>query len=81
MKTKPQRKSPAQPEFITKTEIALHLGVSDLSTIDAWVREGSIPRPHSRPGVRFAVWRRKHWNAYVETGSWPSEAFAEKGPS
>jgi hypothetical protein len=25
--------------------------------------------------VRLAVWLRRHWNAYVETGKWPLESF------
>ena len=65
----------AEPLFVTKTEIAAHLGVGNLATIDEWIREGSFPPPHSRPGQRFAVWLRKHWNAYVDSGVWPSAAF------
>lgn len=79
-KTTKQRgpKTRVEPVFISKTEIAAHLGC-DTKTIDEWIKEGTVPRPHSRPGERFAVWRRAHWNTYVETGSWPSEAFASVG--
>jgi hypothetical protein len=70
--------SPRRPEarlFITKSEIGRALGVKDLRTIDAWIASGTFPPPHSRPGERFAVWLRKHWLVYVETGRWPEEAF------
>jgi predicted DNA-binding transcriptional regulator AlpA len=78
--TKPSRKKRGprkkqEPVFITKTEIANHMGIGSLGTIDDWIAEGGFPPPHSRPGERFAVWRRKHWDAYVETGSWPPSAF------
>lgn len=68
------RKKP-EPLFITKTEIAAHMGIGNLGTIDGWIAEGSFPPPHSRPGERFAVWLRKHWASYVETGSWPASAW------
>lgn len=83
----PTGKAPAKrgtrrrPEatFITKTEIGAALGVGDLSTLDSWIAAGSFPPPHSRPGERFAVWLRKHWQAYVDGGEWPREAWG-KGP-
>lgn len=71
------RKRPT-PIFITKTEIANHLGVGGLGTIDDWIADGSFPPPHSRPGVRFAVWLRKHWDAYVATGAWPASAWPQR---
>jgi hypothetical protein len=76
-KAKPQRgpRAKVDPLFVSKIEMAAHLGVSDASTIEAWVAEGTFPPPHSRPSERFAIWRRSHWNTYVETGSWPREAF------
>ena len=63
------------PLFITKTEISQHLGVGDMSTLDSWIAKSEFPPPHSRPGGRFAVWLRKHWNSYVEHGEWPKEAW------
>lgn len=71
----PRKARVAEPLFITKTEMAQHLGVGDINTIDTWIANGSFPPPHSRPGERFAVWLRKHWNSYVETGAWPKEAY------
>jgi hypothetical protein len=54
------------------------MGIGSLGTIDDWIAEGGFPPPHSRPGERFAVWRRKHWDVYVETGSWPPSAFPKE---
>jgi hypothetical protein len=69
------RKKIVEPLFITKTEIAAHMGIGNIGTIDAWIAEGTFPPPHGRPGRRFAIWLRKHWDAYVETGEWPREAW------
>jgi predicted DNA-binding transcriptional regulator AlpA len=63
------------PIFITKSEIAQLMSVADTKTIDSWVAQRRFPPPHSQPGVRLAVWLRRHWNAYVETGKWPLESF------
>jgi predicted DNA-binding transcriptional regulator AlpA len=64
----------ADPIFITKSEIAQLMGVADTKTIDSWIANGSFPPPHSRPGPRHAVWLRKHWNIFVDTGKWPEAA-------
>jgi hypothetical protein len=77
-KSKPRGRGPrrrVEPIFITKSEIAQMMSVADTKTIDSWIANGSFPPPHSRPGVRHAVWLRKHWQAYVDTGEWPKEAF------
>lgn len=64
-----------EPLFITKTEIAQHMGLGDLGTLDTWIVNRTFPPPHSQPGERYAVWLRKHWLRYVETGEWPGEAW------
>jgi hypothetical protein len=63
------------PIFIKKSEIAALMDVADTKTIDSWVANGAFPPPHSRPGARHAVWLRKHWEVYVETGEWPRAAW------
>lgn len=68
----------AEPLFITKTEMAQHLGVGDMTSIDKWIAAGDFPPPHSQPGKRFAVWLRRHWNTFVETRAWPREAFPHR---
>jgi hypothetical protein len=73
------RKKP-DPIFITKTEIATHMGLGNLTTIDDWIVNETFPPPHSRPGERYAVWLRKYWQTYVETGSWPPAAFPHRDP-
>lgn len=63
------------PDFIWKFELARHLGVTP-PTIDSWIyKYKTIPPPHSQPGLRHAVWLRRHYVAYRETGEWPQEAF------
>lgn len=66
------------PVFITKTEISQHFGIGDTSTIDSWISKGEFPPAHSRPGGRFVVWLRKHWNFYVEKGAWPKDAWPDR---
>lgn len=63
------------PTFITKAELAHEMGHVDTQTIDSWIARGDFPPPHSNPGINTAVWRRKDFRAYVETGAWPAEAF------
>lgn len=70
----------AEPLFVKKSEIAYHLE-ADTKTIDEWIAAGTFPRPHSRPSERFAVWLRRHWKVYIETGSWPEEAYKLGGRS
>lgn len=77
-KKRGSRTNVSDPVFITKTEIAAHMGIGNLATIDDWIASGTFPPPHSRPGERFAVWRRKYWNAYVETGEWPPASFPSR---
>ncbi len=77
-KTRGPRKR-AEPLFITKSEIANHLGVGGMATIDKWVKAGEFPPYHSKLGERYFVWLRSHWNHYVATGSWPSSAFPNRG--
>jgi predicted DNA-binding transcriptional regulator AlpA len=72
-----------EPVFVTKSQCAQMMGVGNTATIDAWIAEGTFPPPHSRPGRRFAIWLRKHGEAYVETGEWPREAWPkwhDRGP-
>ena len=79
-KAKAPRKSVrGEPIFITKSELAHHLGHVATSTIDGWVRNGTIPPPHSRLGERSAIWLREHFREYVETGRWPESAFKRSG--
>lgn|GEM_PF-2770677 len=75
---KRKRKGPTkkvEPVFITKTEIAHHIGLADATTLDKWIADREFPPPHSRPGGRFVVWLRSHWDHYVATGDWPREAW------
>jgi hypothetical protein len=79
--TETKRRGPrkkADPLFITKTEIATHMGLGNLTTINDWIAAGTFPPPHSQPGERYAVWLRRHWQAYVDTGSWPDAAFPRR---
>jgi predicted DNA-binding transcriptional regulator AlpA len=69
------RRRIAEPVFISKTEMAQHLCLGDAGTLDDWIAKGDFPPPHSRPGERFAVWLRRHWDAYVASGAWPREAW------
>jgi hypothetical protein len=80
-KTSTGRKSPryklkdAVPDFIGKFELARHLGVRP-QTIDKWVHvTRTFPPPHSQPGSRYAVWLRRHYQVYRDTGRWPEEAY------
>lgn len=74
-----RRRSAAPPIFITKSELARTCGPVDTATIDRWVRDGTFPPPHSRPGERTALWLRKHFDQFVETGRWPEEAYPSPG--
>ena len=76
MKTKAKGKADAKksPLFITKTELAAHLGCH-IESIERWVAAGTIPPPHSRPGVGHTIWLRRHFDAYVESGEWPRDAY------
>jgi hypothetical protein len=60
--------------FITKAELATHIGCH-INTIDRWIAKGTIPPPHSRPGYGHAIWLRKHFNVYADSGEWPQDAF------
>lgn len=71
---KAQRWRPKEPDFVTKTELAMHLGI-DTSTVDEWIRKNILPPPHSRPGERHAIWLRKHYHAFRDTQAWPPEAW------
>jgi hypothetical protein len=76
MKTKKTRKGVrGEPLFLTKNQLAYHMGEADPGTIDRWVEDGTVPPPHSRPGERTQLWRRDHFNAFVATGRWPAEAW------
>ncbi len=63
------------PLFITKSQLAHAMGNVAPATLDDWVKEGTFPPPHSRPGERTAVWLKRHFDAYVASGRWPEEAF------
>jgi hypothetical protein len=77
LKRREKKTKPGDPAavFITKSEIAMHLGGASMNTIHRSIAAGDFPPPHSRPGRRFPIWLRKHWQAYVDTGRWPREAF------
>lgn len=60
--------------FLTKGELAAHFGCH-MHSIDRWIVKGRIPPPHSRPGPGHAVWLRRHFMEYVETGEWPRDAY------
>lgn len=63
-----------QPDFVGKAELAHHLGCH-INTINRWIRKGTIPGPHFRPGGKHPLWLRKHYEAFIRTGEWPAEAF------
>jgi hypothetical protein len=65
-----------EPDFVTKFELAQHLGCA-VGTIDGWVKEGTIPQPHSSPGKRHQVWLHKHYVVYRDTVRWPKESWRE----
>ncbi len=72
---KTRRRVVKQPVlFITKPQLAHALGV-DTASIDAWVIAGTFPPPHSQLGDRTVLWRRDHFDAFVEKRAWPREAF------
>ncbi len=71
---------PREPVFIAKAELARELGCT-VGTLNTWIATGTIPPPHSRPGPRMAIWLRRHWQHYVETGRWPDDAYAVTGRS
>jgi hypothetical protein len=60
-----------EADFVTKFELAKHLDCS-VDVLSEWIADGTIPRPHSWPGRRHPVWRRRDYKHYFETGSWPS---------
>lgn len=72
-KTKAERLG--RPRFITKAQLAHELGQVDPRTIDLWVREKTVPPPHSRLGERTELWLREYFETFVETGRWPEEAY------
>ncbi len=63
-----------EPDFIGKAELARQL-CCHINTLNDWIAKGTIPPPHSRPGVKHPVWLRKHYRIYRETGQWPRAAF------
>jgi hypothetical protein len=64
-----------EPDFIGKMELAHHLQCH-VSTIDEWVADGTIPPPHSRPGVKHPIWLRRHYKVFRDTGEWPKDSWA-----
>jgi hypothetical protein len=68
-----------EPDFMTKSQLAYHLGELDPGTLDDWIAEGTFPPPHSRPGTRTAVWLREHYEFYKRHGYWPRESFRTPG--
>ena len=69
-------KRPGEPDFISKGELAFHLGCKT-RVIDEWIAKGAFPPPRARPGERHAIWLRRHYRAYRDTGEWPKEAWPE----
>lgn len=80
IKEKSQRKArfrevkQKEPDFINRIELAHHLQCST-DALDDFIENGTVPRPHARPGERHAIWRRDHYLIFKETGHWPREAF------
>lgn len=62
------------PAFIDAVELSRELGVCT-RTLGHWVGEGVLPRPWSRLGERKRLWRRDHWQAFLDTGYWPEIAW------
>jgi len=78
-KRKPRKRPDRGPAvFINKSQLAAAMGGISVQTIDAGVRRGSIPPPHSRPTERVTLWRRSHFEHFVEHGLWPPEAWGLK---
>lgn len=63
-----------EPDFIGKHEMARHMCVVP-STIDYWISKGSMPPPHSYPGLRHPVWLRRHYKSYRDNRVWPTESY------
>lgn len=66
-----------EPDFISKAELARHL-CCHVQTITGWISDGTIPPPHSAPGLSHPIWLRRHYRAFVETGQWPDEAWPSR---
>jgi hypothetical protein len=69
-----------KPVFVTKMELVLHYGC-DINSINHWIRAGTIPPPHSRPGPRYPIWLREHFDEMVRTGRWPQAAYPKLAPA
>jgi hypothetical protein len=82
-KRKPSEKLRAirekEADFVTKAELAHHIGCH-VNTINRWIRMGTIPGPHCRPGGKHPIWLRKHYEAFRRTGEWPPESFRGRMP-
>jgi hypothetical protein len=63
-----------EPEFIGKFELAHHLG-ANISSLNKWIANGTIPPAWFKPGIKHPVWRRDHFEELKRTGSWPRAAF------
>lgn len=68
-----------EPDFIGKFELAKHL-CCHIQTINEWIYDGTLPPPHSWPGVKHPVWLRRHYNHYLKAGKWPAEAWRSRKP-
>lgn len=79
MKTKPKKGVRGTPLFLTKGQLCYHLGEIDPATLDEWIAAGTVPPPHSRPGERTCLWRRDHFDAFLDTGRWPEAAWPREG--
>lgn len=74
-RTRPRKGAAQEPViFITKSQLAKAIGVEP-STLDDWIREGTVPPPHSRLGKKTTLWLRSHFDAFVRDRRWPREAF------
>ncbi len=72
---RPSRKTRRpEPDFIDKSELAIHFGCST-RTLEDWIELNQFPPPHSRPGQRHAIWLRAHYEAYRQNRRWPKEAY------
>ena len=63
-----------ESDFIGKAELAKHLGCH-INTLTGWMKDGTVPPPHSYPGEKHPIWLRKHYEHFRKTRRWPFEAY------
>jgi hypothetical protein len=67
------------PDFLTASELAWHLGRVDVGMLDRWIAARTIPPPHAQPGPRTRLWLREHYDEFKRTGRWPAAAWPNYG--